>query len=188
MMRHRRNYNEPGHAHELTFSCYQKYPFLKADRTCQWLLEAIHAARVRWDFELWAYVFMPDHAHLIIRPRDACYDMGTIRRAIKAPVARRAIAYLEAAAPEWIPRITRRRGSRNERLFWQSGGGYDRNITEPQTLMRMIAYIHNNPVREGLIQTAAAWKWSSAGWYINQTSGPMPVDPIPPQWLYDVGG
>ena len=31
--------------------------------------------------------------------------------------------------------------------FWQRGGGYDRNITDPATLRVMIEYIHNNPVR-----------------------------------------
>ena len=61
-------YNEPGHAHELTFSCYRRFRFLKAERTCQWLAHAIDVARGRWDFELWAFVFMPEHVHLIVRP------------------------------------------------------------------------------------------------------------------------
>jgi hypothetical protein len=37
---HRKAINTPGHAHELTFSCYQRFPFLKAERTCQWLADA----------------------------------------------------------------------------------------------------------------------------------------------------
>jgi hypothetical protein len=64
--RHRRSYNEPGHAHELTFSVYHRYPFLKAERTCQWLVEAINAMRSELEVKVWAYVFMPDHAHLLI--------------------------------------------------------------------------------------------------------------------------
>ena len=40
-------FHAPGHAHELTFSCYRSYPFLQAERTCQWLAEAIEAARRR---------------------------------------------------------------------------------------------------------------------------------------------
>ena len=43
--RHRKNYNEPGDAHALTFSCYKGHQFLKAERTCQWLKEAIDVAR-----------------------------------------------------------------------------------------------------------------------------------------------
>jgi hypothetical protein len=29
--------------------------------------------------------------------------------------------------------------------FWQRGGGYDRNLTEPRTIWAEIANIHANP-------------------------------------------
>jgi putative transposase len=48
--------NEPGHVHELTFSCFHGISFLRAERTCQWLADAINAAREKYDFSLWAYV------------------------------------------------------------------------------------------------------------------------------------
>src|SRR3954453_6484341 len=118
----RRSFNEPGHAHELTFSCYHRYPFLKADRTCRWLAESIDGVRAEHDVQLWAYVFMPDHVHLIVLPRAEVYDMSVLLRAIKEPVGRRAARYLVEHAPEWLPRITQVRGSRTERHFWQPGG------------------------------------------------------------------
>ena len=66
---HRKSFNIPGHAHELTFSCYRKYPFFKAEaRCCEWLAEAIGAARQSQSFWLWAFVIMPDHVHLIVYP------------------------------------------------------------------------------------------------------------------------
>ena len=54
-----RAYNDPGHAHELTFSCFRKYRFLCKERTCEWLADAIEAAREKLQFNLWAFVFMP---------------------------------------------------------------------------------------------------------------------------------
>jgi putative transposase len=92
--RTRRTYNVPGHAHELTFSCYRKFEFLKAERTCLWLAEAIEAVRTEMDVGLWAYVFMPDHVHLIIRPRRPVYDVASILRAIEEPVGRRAAWFI----------------------------------------------------------------------------------------------
>jgi hypothetical protein len=53
MRKHRVNINEPGHAHELTFSCYRRFPFLKADRTCEWLAAAIDQARRDLNFAVW---------------------------------------------------------------------------------------------------------------------------------------
>src|SRR5690242_14575166 len=128
--RHRRNYNEPGHAHELTFSCYRGYPFLSKERCCRWLADAIEEARGLLQFDLWSYVFMPEHAHLIVRPRLASYDIALIRRQIKLPVARRAIAFLRREAPDWLARLEVRKGTEVRHQFWQKGGGYDRNITE----------------------------------------------------------
>ncbi|MEX2171863.1 MAG: hypothetical protein WD851_21260 [Pirellulales bacterium] len=181
--RHRVNINTPGDAHELTFSCYHRYPFLQSERTCQWLADAIDQARREFDFALWAYVFMPDHAHLIVWPRRPVYDIAEIRKAIKAPVGEKAITYLCQHAPEWLPKITRQRGDKEERLFWQSGGGYDRNIDKPRTLMSMIDYAHANPLRKGLVTRSTQWKWSSAAWYADQSTIPLNVDPIPIDWL-----
>ena len=59
--RHRRSFNEPGHAHELTFTCYRRFRFLAAERTRDWLARAIDEARAKLDFALWAFVFMPEH-------------------------------------------------------------------------------------------------------------------------------
>jgi putative transposase len=81
------------------------------------------------------------------------------------------------------PRITRTRGGVAERLFWQSGGGYDRNITEPSTLAAAIVYIHANPVRRGLVDRASDWTWSSAGWFEGEGRNELPPDPIPPEWV-----
>ena len=180
--RHRRNINEPGHAHELTFSCYRGFKFLTKERTRRWLADTIEAARERYRFDVWAYVVMPEHVHLIVRPREVEYDIAVIRRAIKGPVGSAAFAYLERYAPHWLPRLTRTRGKKTERLFWQSGGGYDRNVVEPGTLLSMIAYVHANPVRRGLCGRPGDWEWSSAGWYERTEPGPIAIDPIPPEW------
>jgi putative transposase len=181
--RHRRSWNEPGQAHEPTFTCYRRYRFLSAERTRQWLGQAIDEARRKLDLAIWAFVFMPDHAHIIVCPRQAQYEVATILKAIKEPVGRSAVQYLTAHAPEWPPRITRQRGQRTERLFWQSGGGFDRNISEPRTLMSMIDYVHMNPVRRGLVTRAIDWRWSSAGWFAGAPTCDLIPDKIPPEWV-----
>ncbi len=153
----RKNLNIPGHAHGLTFSCYRTQKLLTCERTCRWLAEAIDAAREKHQFSLWAYVFMPEHVHLIVCPQQREYDIASIRKSIKAPTARKAICRMQKESPQSLEMITRHRGSRTERLFWQSGGGYDRNIDEPATLERMIDYLHANPIRRGLVASASDW-------------------------------
>ena len=101
---------------------------------------------------------------------------------IKLPVSRHAIHYLEQRQSSWLDTISRTRGRRMERLFWQSGGGYDRNITCVKTLVRMIDYVHLNPVRRGLVDRACQWQWSSAAWFEGGVS-PITLDSIPSEWL-----
>jgi putative transposase len=176
-------YNDAGHAHELTFSCYQRFPFLSKDRTCQWLADAIAEARDELRFSCWAYVFMPDHVHLIVHPHDRVYDASEFLRRIKEPVGRRAVAYLRREAPEWLEKIRVQHGKRVEHHFWQPGRGHDRNIVNTQTLQRMIDYVHLNPVRKGLVEHARDWKWSSAGWFEGRPLNDLKPDPIPWDWL-----
>jgi putative transposase len=183
----RRAINEPGHAHELTFSCYGRRPFLKSERSCRWLADALDAARAAHDFDLFAYVFMPEHVHVIVCPRNREYAMAAILKSIKQSVARRAVAYLREHDPASLDRIRVQRGRRVEHRFWQAGGGYDRNITGGRMLAAMIDYVHANPVRRGLCERPADWTWSSAGWFLEppEPRNNLRPDPVPPDWAED---
>ena len=64
----RRRFNAAGEPRELTFTCYRGYPFLLRDRTRFWLKEALDRARTTFGFQLWAYVIMPEHVHLLVIP------------------------------------------------------------------------------------------------------------------------
>jgi putative transposase len=161
----RRRYNEVGQPRELTFSCYRRLPFFSRERTCEWFREALEEARAKFGFQIWAYVLMPDHVHLLVNPGEAAGEMSRFLQAVKEPVARQAIAFLKANAPQWLARLTVREGDRVRHRFWQPGGGYDRNITSVETLRAMIEYIHANPVRRGLVARIEDWEWSSARWY-----------------------
>ena len=154
----RRRHDESGHARELTFSCYRGFQFLSRDRTCQWFVEALETARAKWSFDLWAYVLMPEHVHVLIYPRQPNLEAGKMAGQIKEAVARKAIVYLEEHAPSWLPRITVREGERVRRRFWQPGGGYDRNAVEPSAAHQMIDYIHANPVRAVAVRRLRTWK------------------------------
>jgi putative transposase len=161
----RRRYNEPGQPRELTFSCYRRIPFFSRDRACEWFREALEAARKKFGFELWAYVLMPDHVHVLVNPGNAAAEMPRFLQAVKEPVARQAIAYLKGNAPQWLERLAVHEDQRVRHRFWQPGGGYDRNLNSSETLRAMIEYIHANPVRRGLVARMEDWEWSSARWY-----------------------
>ena len=176
VQKRRRRFDETGAARELTFSCYHRYRFLERDRTRRWFLDELERVRQKWPFDLWAYVLMPEHVHLLIFPRDPSLKTGKIVGQVKEAVARQAIAFLTVQSPDWLPRITVREGGRLRRRFWQPGGGYDRNVVEPSTAHKMVEYIHANPVRRGLVASAEDWEWSSARWYAGIRPVPIAMD------------
>ena len=175
-----RSYNIPGHAHELTFSCFRRLPLLSGDRTRRWFVDALEDARRDLDLALWAYVIMPEHVHVLCWPRQTAYEVRLIRTAFKVPVQRKALKFLRQRAPAFLEQLQdcQPNGQVHYR-FWQRGGGYDRNVMGPTTLVQMIEYIHNNPVRRGLVPKATDWIWSSARFYAGATRVPIRMDPLP---------
>jgi putative transposase len=167
--------NIPGQAHELTFSCFQKRKFLSKDSTRFFLKDAIILAREKHNFDVWSYVFMPDHVHLLIYPNNNSYSISKILQSIKQPVSRKAIAYLKENNPNGLSLLAT--GQRhNPYRFWQDGGGYDRNIEKEKTLINVVNYIHRNPVRKVLVDNPGDWKWSSFGDWYGEKAGPIPID------------
>ena len=173
----RRSFDAVGCPHVLTFSCHRRLRLLRGDRTRQWLVDALDAARRRWNFEMWAYVVMPEHVHLLVYPRSPDATVARMLKGIKQPVARRAVAWLRAHRPDWLERLrVVWPTGREEFRFWAQGGGYDRNVDRPATVPKVIEYIHQNPVRRGLVTVASAWPWSSAAWYEGRVDVKLRVD------------
>jgi putative transposase len=172
-----RHYNIPGHAHFVSFSCIRRQPLLREDRVCRWLADNIDATRQRHAFDLWAYVFMPEHVHLLFLPRRDSYSMSAILADIKRPVARKALDWVRQNDPDTLHRYRQATSARQPRpRFWQVGGGYDRNLESAETVWNAIHYIHTNPVTRGLVTRCEDWRWSSAADYLTSNPGPLMVD------------
>ena len=174
--RRARHYDDPGHAHYLTFSCFHNQPFLKSQRACARLAKTILNAKAKHPFDLWAWVFMPEHVHLLIRP---CEDsaVGDILRAVKEPLSKHVTAWVRFHAADFLPRMTDAQPSGRQTLrFWQPGGGYDRNIFSARELREKIDYVHRNPVRRQLVDDPADWQWSSFAAWAHGVDEPLPID------------
>ena len=98
-------YNIPGNAHALTFSCYHRLPLLNRDRTRIWFIDSLHASSVKHRFEIWSYVIMPEHVHLVIFPFQENYSISNILSDIKQPVTRKAVRYLQEHKPSYLSKI-----------------------------------------------------------------------------------
>jgi putative transposase len=172
-----RRYNDPGHAHSLTFCCFRRRPFLAKHRSCQWLADAVVLARETHEFDLWAYVFMPDYVHMLVCARQTPYDVSNCLATIKQSVTRKAVAHVREHSPAFLARILDKQpNGRRHYRFWQRGPGFDRNTWSDKALLAEIDYIHANPLRCNLCDRPEEWLWSSAADYLHARQGPLKID------------
>src|SRR5688572_29228015 len=135
-----KRHNRPGDAHALTFSCFRRQSFLNQDRTRQWLVDAIDRARDKLNFHVWAYVVMPEHAHVLVYPTERVYEISDVLNSIKQSVSKRAMVFVRREAPRFLTRMEDRQPNGNVHYrFWQRGGGYDRNVDDAETAHLQIA-------------------------------------------------
>ena len=126
-----------------------------------------------------AYVFMPEHVHLLVRPLVPTCRIADVLWAIKRPSSYRMKKHIEKANPALVRELTVRDGPETRGFrFWQEGGGHDRNVTSVKDAVTAAEYLHNNPVRRGLCGSASEWKWSSWRYYHVPEWTPDPDLPV----------
>ncbi len=145
----------------MTFSCFRCQPFLSRNRARKWLVDAIALAQARHEFDLWAWVIMPEHVHLLVYPDSDEPTVGPMLSTIKQSVAKKAVAWARKEDRLECMEDVSPQGNVVHR-FWQRGGGFDRNLWTPRRVWDVIDYIHQNPVERGLCERAENWEWSSA--------------------------
>jgi putative DNA methylase len=102
----------------------------------------LHGEASRHWYELSAWVVMPNHVHILIRPHATT---SAITRWLKGSTARQANFILH----------------RTGRPFWQDES-YDHWVRHEPEWNRIARYIEHNPVAAGFVATPEEWPWSSA--------------------------
>jgi len=163
-----KHYHEPGHLHELTFSCFQRRPLLTNDPWREQLARSIDDAETDEQCDLVAFVFMPEHVHLLVWPKSAEPKIGRYLAKVKQPSSKKIKGLLIERKSKLLDKLTvQERPGKTCFRFWQEGAGFDRSVFSQEAILASIDYIHNNPVKRGLCQRAVDWKWSSARFYLD---------------------
>ncbi|HWN98442.1 MAG TPA: transposase [Blastocatellia bacterium] len=163
------NRNLPGALHFLTGNFARRLPVFEQAACCGAFIDVCCTLKERWPFKLISYVLMPDHIHLIVNSRD-----GRIRElagALKSLSARRIIDLFEGSS------LLRDRpdvdGSINQ--VWQESFKA-LPLWSDWLIWQKINYIHNNPIKSGLVRSAAEYRWTSFRSFYFGESEPIRVD------------
>ncbi len=174
-----KHFHEPGDFHELTFSCYHRMPLLANNTWRAYLSQSIEEAVHCHSFRLAAFVYMPEHVHLLVYTLLSRPSISRLLAAIKRPCSVRVQRDLLRQQSPLLAKLTvRERPGKWAFRFWQAGPGYDRNLQTTKSILGSLDYLHLNPVRRGFCQAAVQWRWSSARFY--HQDGGRQNDPLLP--------
>jgi putative transposase len=172
-------YNVPGHAHFLTFSCHQRLPLLSNEIWKQWMGECVRSACDKEHIALWAYVFMPEHVHLLVRPRREKYRISDFLYEVKKPMAERVLTASKENRSAILRKLQIEESGKQKYRFWLAGGGHDLNIYTMKKAIEKAQYCHRNPLKRRLVKSPEQWRWSSFRWLeMGRVEGePLRLDP-----------
>jgi putative transposase len=128
-----------GDLHFITFSCYDRQPYLTTPQSRQIVEDMLETLRARHDFAILGYVLMPEHVHLLMtEPK-----IGTLASTLRV---------LKGETSKLL------RGTHKH--FWQPRY-YDFNVFTEVKRIEKLKYLHRNPVARELVTRPEDWPWSS---------------------------
>lgn len=120
---------------------------------------ALDEARTSGGFALYAYVIMPDHLHTIT---DSPLKPSKILQFMNGIISHRIIAYLkEHGHNASLRKLLRESGPRGHKYSLWEHHNNAFPIFSDGVLMQKVTYIHQNPVRAGLVNRPEDYRWSS---------------------------
>ena len=136
-------------------------PLFSRGQLVETLLDTLQAKCCSCSFNVYAYCFMPDHAHLELVGLSGTSDLIVMLRDFKGVATARVRAI----------------GVRN---LWEKSF-YDHILREHDDHNGAAWYIFNNPVRKGLVKDPRDWQYSGS-WMFDWKKVVAPVGEYVPSW------
>ena len=168
--------NERNTFHYVTLVTYKRVPVFLSDRACEIFIATLEAVRQKYPYKLIGYVIMPDHVHAIInRSSDTISEW---LRHVRGNSARHILAWLRnerhvTSLKKLELTIPQKR--HHTHAVWQKDPSVI-DLWSPKFVRQKLNYLHLNPVRAGLCEHPAEWRWSSYRAYLPHTAGEVPIE------------
>src|SRR5574340_549807 len=132
-----------GNTFFITASTWQGRALFFSERMSQLFLECLYRYREQGKYLLYEFVVMPNHFHAIVSPADGV-TLERVVQLIKGGFSHDVGVQISRSVEVW------------------QRGFVDHRIRNAEDYKRHVAYIHQNPVRAGLVLEPAAYRYSSA--------------------------
>lgn len=193
-------FNDYNYIHFLTTKTYNNIKLFNNENNCLILINIFINLREKFKFKLLGYCIMPDHLHcLILNKINSRYNISFIMMMIKGTSARAInLANRAGAKPpaSRYPQSNRYAQNSHNRLgegminqerlgegsaspsthcFWQKSF-YDFPIYSDKKFQEKLNYLHNNPLKAGLVTDPKDYPWSSYQNYFLENNKLISID------------
>ena len=126
------------------------------DRHDRWqiLADSLQFLQQRRGLEIYGFVFMLNHLHLLIRAPDVTACVRDFKRHTSRQIHKSLRRYEPSVLPLFVDETGHFR-------LWKPDNKPKLVETE-RFFLQKLNYIHENPVRKGYVEFPEHWKWSSA--------------------------
>ncbi len=152
-------YDQEGHAHYVTFTCYKHRRLLDNQRAKRIVIAILNDQLKKQDGKCAGFVIMPDHVHVIVWFKET----NQLSHFMKQWKQRSSVQ---------IKKNLKNHFKKYQSMFdtgepiWQRRY-FSFNLYSPGKIREKIDYMHDNPVKAGLVSYPEEWEYSSAR-YITQ--------------------
>ena len=160
-MRSRYRVHENDQAHFVTSTVVVWLPIFTTASRCDILVQSLEYCRAHKELKIYAWVILDNHFHAIL----SAPDLPRVMADLKRHTARRLIELLDAEKAEWLSNQLRyhrvSHKTESEHQVWQEGY-HPQSIPTDEIMLQKLEYLHNNPVKRGLVASPEHWRYSSA--------------------------
>lgn len=147
-----------GELHFITCTFYRQHPKMAAEKHRDLFVQLLEEIRIKFRFDVAGYVAMPTNFHLLMTEP----GVDTADNSIQMLRQRFGRRYNTSA--------------RTDEQVWETHYA-DQHILGTDRIAERLNFMHQAPVRAGLVETATDWEWSSARHYGGLPEGVVTVVP-----------
>jgi len=160
-MRSRYQVHDAHAAYFVTSTVVAWLPVFTTAARCDLLAESLEYCREHKGLKIYAWVILDNHFHAILS--GSC--LPRILADFKRHTAQRVLEQLEKENAEWLLNqfqyFRAKHKVESTHQVWQEGS-HPQEIADDEMMRQKLDYLHQNPVKRGLVTAAEHWRYSSA--------------------------
>jgi REP element-mobilizing transposase RayT len=155
-----KNYTLENACYFITITVRKFVPLFQDDEVVRILFDSLEFLRRSDGLKVYAYVVMSNHVHLLIGC-DAKI-MNNMIGSFKSHTSRSIAECLELNESQFLKEFEKSAYKGQNYAIWQETFRSE-VVYSDDFLKQKVYYIHNNPVKGGMVESAGDWKYSSFG-------------------------